>query len=91
MQLKAFTVFDMKTEAYLKPFFCLTSGEAIRTFSDAVNEAGTPFNRHAADYTLFEIGAFNDSLGQLDSCPPGKPGLRHHLLNRGLKCRPTKP
>ncbi len=61
MLLQAFTVFDSKTEAYLKPFFCLSIGEAIRTFTDAVNEPGSPFNRHPADYTLFGIGSFDDS------------------------------
>ena len=55
----------MKAECYSRPFFSLTHGEAIRTFTDAVNTEDSPYNRHPADYTLFHVGSFDDSLGAL--------------------------
>ncbi len=67
---KAFTIFDSKTELFGKPFFCTTSGEAVRTFSDAVNDQQGPFFRHAEDYVLFEIGTYDDAVGVLDSNLP---------------------
>ncbi len=67
MILKAFSIYDIKTEAYMRPFFCITSGEAIRVFTDLTNEAGSPFNKHPTDYHLFEIGAFDDGTGHLES------------------------
>ncbi len=70
MQLKAFTIYDSAVEAYLRPFFCLSDGEAVRTFSDAVNDANSPFHRHPGDFTLYGIGTFDDTLGVLDKAPP---------------------
>lgn len=60
MILKIFTVYDSKAEAYLPPFFSATRGLALRSFTDAVNTAGHAFNRYAEDYTLFEVGEFDD-------------------------------
>ncbi len=61
MITRIFTVYDEKTEAYLSPFFAMTAGEAERKFSDAVNDPSSMFNKHAADFTLFMIGTFDDS------------------------------
>lgn len=72
--LKAYAIHDNKTEAYLKPFFCVTPGEAIRIFSDAVNDQNSMFYRHPADFTLFEVGTYNDEHGLLDSNVPSNLG-----------------
>ena len=61
MLLKIFTVYDSKTEAYMQPFFMQSTGQACRSFEDTVNEQNSQFNKHAADFTLFEIGTFEDS------------------------------
>lgn len=61
---RIFTVFDCKAEAYLTPFFMQTKGAAIRAFTDAVNEPGHTFNKHPEDYTLFEIGKWNDERAE---------------------------
>ena len=63
--LQAYTVLDIKTAAYLPPYFMRTNGEAIRAFSDAVNQANHQFNMHPADYILFYIGNFDDIAGEL--------------------------
>lgn len=70
MIIKAFTVYDAKTEAYMRPFFCLRTAEAIRTFSDAANDPESPFHKHPEDYFLYEIGTWDDNLPELKSCPP---------------------
>lgn len=59
-----FTVFDSKAAAYLQPFYASTKGVAIRQFSDAVNDPGHQFARHGEDYTLFELGHFDDQNAQ---------------------------
>lgn len=65
MQLRAFSVYDSKTEVYGPPMFFLTRGQAVRSFSDAANDEKAEFSRHAADYTLFEIGSFDQAAGSL--------------------------
>lgn len=70
MIYKVFTVFDSKTEAYMRPFFCQTKGEAIRIFSDTVNQDDTQFWRHPGDFSLFEVGEYDDQHADLRSITP---------------------
>lgn len=63
MNLKVYSVFDSKAEAYLPPFFVPKRAQAIRMFTSAAQDASHVFCKHAADYTLFEIGDFDDSTG----------------------------
>ena len=69
---RVFSVYDAAAKAYLPPFFLPATGMAIRTFSDAVNDPAHQFHRHASDYTLMEIGSFNDSIGVLTCETPVK-------------------
>lgn len=61
---KVFTVYDEKSEAYLQPFFLDTVGQAIRAITDCVSDPNHQFCRHTSDYTLFQLGDFDDSTGQ---------------------------
>lgn len=69
MRHKVFAVFDSKAEGYLQPFFSFTAGQATRMFSDAVQDSGHQFHKHAADYTLFQIGEYEDATGTLVETP----------------------
>lgn len=60
---KVFTVYDAKTEAYLPPFYSISVGQAERSFSDACNDSSHEFHKHAEDFTLFQIGEFDDAKG----------------------------
>jgi len=70
MMLMAFSVFDAKADAYLRPFFAETKGLALRSFIDSVQDPQSPMFRHAEDYTLFRIGVFDQSSGKLEPCIP---------------------
>ncbi len=70
MILKMFCILDTKTDVFSRPFYSLTTAEAIRTFSDAVNEPGSPYFKHPTDYFLYEIGAFEDSNATVDMVKP---------------------
>ena len=65
MQQRIYTVYDCKAEAYLKPFFTSTKGLALRSFIDESNKPGTSLNTYPADYTLFEIGTYDEQTGQI--------------------------
>jgi hypothetical protein len=65
MIYKIFTVYDSKLEAYLQPFFMQSKGAAIRAFSDSSNDTQTQFSKHPGDFTLFEIGEYDDQNGNL--------------------------
>lgn len=66
MIYKIFSVYDAKSEAYLPPFFLSTKGQAIRAFTDCIQDPNHQFSRHPEDYMLFEFGAFDDSSGRYD-------------------------
>lgn len=65
MKLKIFTIYDSKAEAYLPPFFMKTKGEAIRAWTTTIQEPNTQFHKYPSDYTLFEIGEYDDSSATL--------------------------
>lgn len=69
MKLQVFAVFDSKAESYLQPFYALAVGAAIRSFSDAANSESHEFHKHAGDFTLFHLGAFDQLSGQFELLP----------------------
>jgi hypothetical protein len=62
---KVYTVRDTKAEAYLKPFFMETHGLALRAIEGPANDPEHDFNRHKEDYSIWCIGEYEDSTGQL--------------------------
>lgn len=64
MDLHCFAIYDDKAKAYLPPWFVPTLGMGQRAFVDAVNDPGTQFYKHPADYTLFFLGKWNQNSGQ---------------------------
>lgn len=66
MVLKVFTVFDSKAEAYLNPIYFQTKGQAIRAFSDTAKDGQSMISKHPQDYTLFEIGEYDQLKGEIN-------------------------
>lgn len=60
MQLKMYSVYDCKAEAYHQPFYMRSKGEALRSWQQAVNDENTTFCKFPGDFTLFEIGEFDE-------------------------------
>lgn len=65
MKMKAFAIYDSKADAYMAPFFFAATGLAIRAFIRLVNDEQSEVCRFPADYTLFEIGTFEQADGVL--------------------------
>lgn len=70
MILQVFSVFDKQVNAYLQPFFCRSMGEAIRSFTEAVNDPAKPFGKYSTDYSLMGMGEFDDNSGCFKSHDP---------------------
>jgi len=62
---KIYSVFDSKSESYTPPFYQHTEAMAIRTFADACNDKEHTFGMHPDDYTLFDLGTWDDSTGTI--------------------------
>lgn len=59
-----YAVYDSKAEAFLQPFFVQARGVATRMFQTACQDAGHDFHKYAEDYTLFELGTFDEENGK---------------------------
>lgn len=72
MQLAICAVHDSAAGAYARPFFVPTTGLAHRSFQDEVNRAApdNPMHAHADDFTLYELGSFDDNTGTFTITDP---------------------
>ncbi len=61
MIFKIFSVYDSKAEAYLLPFYEVSTASALRSFEQICNEPKHSFCKYPADFTLFQIATFDDS------------------------------
>ena len=61
--MKCFSVFDTKANVFGVPFFALTVGVASRLFAELVADFQSTVNRYPADFSLYEIGDFNETSG----------------------------
>ena len=64
MRHKLFSVYDSAAEAYLPPFILPNVQMAQRIFGDCINSPEHQFSKHPEDYTLFELGIFDDETGK---------------------------
>ncbi len=66
MKTGIFAIYDSKAEAYLQPFFSQNKATAIRQFTQATQDGGTPFNKNPGDYTLFAIGTWDEQTAEIE-------------------------
>lgn len=65
MITKLFSVYDSKAQIFHRPLHALTKGEALRTFIDECKRPESQLCLHPEDYSLFELGWFDDASGKL--------------------------
>jgi len=59
------SVLDLATQTYGRPFPVHHARQAMRSFSDEVNNPESEISRHAEDYELWRVGEFEDATGAL--------------------------
>lgn len=67
MIMNVYAVYDAKSGFYMRPFFMQADGVAVRAFQDEVNReaADNPLYNHSGDFSLYRVGQFDDSIGEL--------------------------
>lgn len=58
--LKAYAIYDSKTQTFSQPMFMQSHGSMMRAWVDHVNESGSNIGKHPEDYILYEIGSYDD-------------------------------
>lgn len=69
MKDKIYSVKDNAVEAYGKPFHAPTKGFAIRSFSDEVNRPDSQLAKHPEDFSLYELGTWDNQKGNYTNLP----------------------
>lgn len=59
MVIRMFAILDVKADAFNTPFFFPSKGQAVRAFSDLVNDGQSMVHKHPEDYKLVDCGEFN--------------------------------
>ncbi len=83
MIIKMFAVYDSKAECFLPPFFFNSTGLACRYFTAQANNESSQLCTYAADFTLFEIGNYNDKNALVET-------ISHHNLGTALSYKADK-
>lgn len=60
-----YTVYDAAAAAYLPPFYQNTTAQALRAWQSTINDPQSNFSKYSADYTLFQIGEYDDQTGNI--------------------------
>lgn len=62
-------VFDQAAGVYGRPIFVVAVGQATRSFTDEVNRsaADNAMNQHPGDFSLFQLGEYDDVTGAIES------------------------
>lgn len=80
MILKIFSTYDSKVEAYGSPWVCVNRGAAIRAFSHMLKDKNQPAAMNPEDFTLYEIGTFDDQTSAIVNCNPTSCGTALELM-----------
>lgn len=65
MKAMIYAVYDAKAEVYSQPHFLLNRGTAFRAWEEAANDNSTQIGKYPADFTMFEIGEWDDQTGTI--------------------------
>lgn len=65
--IQIFSVYDVKAESYLQPFYMKTIAMALREFETVINNPQHQFHQYPEDYVLFHTGQFYEDTGLIES------------------------
>jgi len=63
----------------MPPFYFKTAGQATRAFEESCNDPQHQFNKHPEDFTLFELGTYDDNTAAFES------GATPYALGKALE------
>ncbi|WNK13731.1 MAG: nonstructural protein [Microvirus sp.] len=70
-----FTVYDAVADIYSVPYSAPNTQAGMRSFTDACLEPNSPFYKNPGDYSLYQVGKFDQDTGKIDAENPS------HIMN----------
>lgn len=65
MKIMIYSVYDSKTGVFGQPNFLINRGAALRAWQEAANDNQSNIGKYPADFTMFEIGYWDDETGNV--------------------------
>lgn len=65
-----FSILDVKAHLFGPPFYSRHTGEALRNFTELVNDDRSTVSKYPADFQLVQLGTFNDEDGSFTTIKP---------------------
>lgn len=91
MKQYLYSVFDSKTKSWSAPQMMLNRGAATRSWTEACNNAELMVSKYPEDFTMFEIGVFEQDTGLISVYPaPESLGVATQFIRRDTPA-PTLP
>lgn len=63
MIYNVYSILDSKSHLYGPPFYCRHTGEALRNFTELVNDDRSTVSKYPGDFQLVQVAIFDDELG----------------------------
>lgn len=73
---------DRATQTFEKPWFVLHLNQAIRHFTDGINQKDTAMNAHPDDYDLWSLGTWDDATGKFNSIEPTQIAVGKNMVRQ---------
>lgn len=70
MIYKLVAIYDSKAKAYQLLNQYRTNAEAVRAFSTLCNDSSSQYFKYAEDFSLFEMGTYDDNTGTITQHVP---------------------
>lgn len=89
MILKVYSVYDEKAGIFAQPFFMPNKGTALRAMSGVFKNTEHEFSKFPQDYTIYELGDYDDNSGRINSYDKPEHVCRISELKTDPKFQPT--
>lgn len=80
MIMQSYLIFDSKSQMYNHPFFLLNDQIALRSAQDIMADPNSSIKAHPADYTMFNVGTYDDTTGVYTQSPTQTVICRFHEI-----------
>lgn len=67
-----YSMYDSAIKAYMQPIFAESTGGLLRQLTDILKDREHAFSKHPEDYTLFQLGTYDENTATFTTNPPQK-------------------
>lgn len=80
-----FAIYDVKAERFLAPYTAVNAMVAMRMFADQVRNPESIFARYPQDFSLRQIGLYDEEKGSVESINMQDLGLAVQFVESELR------